>query len=454
MNIIRERDDFVDALRLGVDGQVLTAGADYDSARTTHFPVRVGGPVAVVRPKHVDDVAAAVSAARLTGLPLFVRSGAHHGAAHSSGDGLLVDLRSLDNIDIDVADRTAWVDTGLTARQVAWALAPDGLAVGFGDTGSVGIGGLTLGGGIGFLSRLYGMTIDNVIAAEIVTADGRVHIVDHEHEPDLFWAIRGGGGNFGVVTRFRYRLVEVREVYGGPLILPATPDTIARLAEVCAAADDALTVIANVMPAPPAPFIPQVVHGRLIILARVCYAGDLQQAEQAVQPLREIATPVLDVMQPMPYAALLDEEAPSKGHPVAVRNMFINNIDESVGATIVEGLQRSDTWLRAVQFRALGGAISRVAADATAYAHRNAAIMINVVRALDGDESGARRWTEELAAELDQGVDGSYVNFFGPHDGDRIEAAYPAQTLARLRRIKAVYDPSNLFSNNDNITPA
>jgi hypothetical protein len=268
-------------------------------------------------PKHVDDVAAVVTAARRTELPLFVRSGAHHGAAHSSGDGLLVDLRTLDNIDIVVADRTAWMDSGLTAAQVAWALAPHGQQSAL-STPAVSVsGGLTLSGGIGFLSRLYGMTIDNVIAAEIVTADGRVHIVDHEQEPELFRALRGGGGNFGIVTRFRCRLVEVREVYGGPLILPATPDTIAKLAEVCVAADDALTVIANVMPAPPTPFIPEAVHGHLIILARACYAGDLQRAEQAVQPLREIATPVLDVMQPMPYAALLDEEAPSKGHPVA-----------------------------------------------------------------------------------------------------------------------------------------
>ena len=454
MNIIRDRDDFVDALRLGVDGEVLTAGADYDEARTPHFPVRVGSPLAVVRPKHVDDVAAAVDAARLTGLPLFVRSGAHHGAAHSTGDGVLLDLRSLDNIEIDVADRTAWVEAGLTAGQVAWALAPYGLGVGFGDTGSVGIGGLTLGGGIGFLSRLYGMTIDNVIAAEIVTADGRVRIVDHEHEPDLFWAIRGGGGNFGVVTRFRYRLTPITEVFGGALILPATSITIARLAEVCAQADDALTVIANVMSAPPMPFIPAAMHGQLVILARVCYAGDLQNAEEVLRPLREITTTVLDLLQPMPYAALLDEEAPSKGHPVAVRSMFVDHIDESVGASIVGGLNRSDAWLRAVQFRVLGGAISRVSSDATAYAHRKAAIMINVIRALEDDESAARRWTEELAAELDQGVAGAYVNFFGPHDGDRIEAAYPGKTLARLRRIKARYDPTNLFSNNDNVTPA
>jgi hypothetical protein len=180
----------------------------------------------------------------------------------------------------------------------------------------------------------------------------------------------------------------------------------------------------------------------------------MQQAEQAVQPLRQIAAPVVDLMQPMPYAALLDEDAPTKGHPVAVRNMFLNHIDEAVGATIVEGLHRSDTWLRAVQFRVLGGAISRVAPDATAYAHRQAAIMINVIRVLDGDELGARRWTEDLAGALYQGEDGAYVNFFGPHDGDRIEAAYPPQTLARLQRIKAAYDPTNLFRHNDNITPA
>jgi hypothetical protein len=317
--------------------------APITTTRATHFPVRIANPLAVVRPKHVEDVAAAVDAARLTGLSLFVRSGAHHGAAHSTGDGLLLDLRSLDNVDIDIADRTAWVGTGLTVGEVAWALAPYGLAIGFGDTGSVGVGGLTLGGGIGFLSRLYGMTIDNVITVEIVTADGRVHIVDHEHEPDLFWAVRGGGGNFGVVTRFRYRLAEVRKVYGGPLILPATPDTVAKLAEACTAADDALTVIANVLPAPPMRVIPQDVHGQLIILARICYAGELQKAEQAVQPLRDIAAPVLDLVQPMPYAALLDEEAPSKGHSVAVRNMFVDHIDETVGATIVEGLNRSDS---------------------------------------------------------------------------------------------------------------
>ncbi|HJV15456.1 MAG TPA: FAD-binding oxidoreductase [Propionibacteriaceae bacterium] len=452
---IQDQDDLVDALRSDLDGRVLTPDdAEYDEARTPYFPVRIGKPVAVVRPKHADDVARVVEAARRTGLPLFVRSGAHHAAAHSTGDGLIIDLRSLNNLDIDVAGQTAWVGTGLTAREVAWALEPHGLAVGFGDTGSVGIGGLTLGGGIGFLSRLHGMTIDNVLAAEIVTADGRVHTIDHEHEPDLFWAIRGGGGNYGVVTKFRYRLASVPQVYGGPLILPATPATISRLAQACAEADDALTVIPTVMPAPPMPFLPAEIHGQMVIMAAVCYAGDLEQAEDALRPLREIATPVMDMVQPMPYAALLDEEAPVRGHPMAIRTMFGDHIDESVGAAILEGLNRSDSWLPLVHFRVLGGAISRVAPDATAYAHRKSPIMMFVARPLEDDELAARQWTEELATALYQGDDGAYINFFGPHDRDRIEAAYPGETLARLRRIKASYDPTNLFRNNENITPA
>jgi hypothetical protein len=243
-------------------------------------------------------------------------------------------------------------------------------------------------------------------------------------------------------------------VYGGPLVLPATAATIAQLASASAEANDALTIIANVMPAPPLPFLPAALQEQVVIMAKVCYAGDLQNAEETVRPLREVATPVLDMLQPMPYAALLDEEAPSKGHAVAVRNMFVDHLDESDGATILEHLSRSGAWLRLVQFRVLGGAISRVAPDETAYAHRTSAIMLNIVRAIEDNESAARRWTGDLGEALYQGDDGAYVNFFGPADADRIQAAYPGKTLAPLRRIKASYDPANLFSNNDNITPA
>jgi hypothetical protein len=383
-----------------------------------------------------------------------VRSGGHHAAAHSTGDGLLLDLGSLTDLDIDVTGRTAWAQTGLTAAAVTGALAPHGLAVGFGDTGTVGIGGITLGGGIGFLSRLHGMTIDNVLAAEIVTADGRVRTIDAWHEPDLFWAIRGGGGNFGVVTRFLYRLAGVPQVHGGVLILPATPETIAALADACTEADDALTVVVNVMAAPPMPFIPADLHGQVVVMAQVCYAGDPATVEQVLAPLRTIGPPIVDLTQPMPYEGLFaEQDAPYQGQVVTARNMFVDHIGEPAGASILEHMQQAGMAHTLVQFRVLGGAISKVPADATAYAHRQSSVMVTIARYVDGDSTAARRWTEGLSQALQQSDRGAYVSFFGPDDTDRIDAAYPGETLTRLRRIKAQYDPTNLFCHNDNIRP-
>ena len=247
--------------------------------------------------------------------------------------------------------------------------------------------------------------------------------------------------------------MEVPQISGGPLVLPATPATIAGLAEACAAADDALSVIATVMPAPPMPFIPAALQGQIVILAMVCYAGDPATAAQALAPLRSLATPVVDLIQEMPYAGMFQSETPFKGQVVAVRNMFVDQIDESAGATMLEHLSRSEALLRMVQFRVLGGAIARVAADDTAYAHRKSAIMVNVVHGTARNDESGRRWVEELAAALYQGDDAAYVNFFGPDDPNRIQAAYPARTLARLRRIKGKYDPTNLFRHNDNIHP-
>jgi FAD/FMN-containing dehydrogenase len=445
----------VNTLRASIEGQVLVAGdKGYDRARTPVFPIRTGTPLAVVRPKHADDVAATVDTARRTRCPLFVRGGGHHAAAHSTGDGLILDLGSLGDLDIDVIGRTAWAQTGLTAGAVTGALAPHGLAVGFGDTGTVGIGGITLGGGIGFLSRLQGMTIDNVLAAEIVTADGQVRTIDTRHEPDLFWAIRGGGGNFGVVTKFRYRLAEVPQVHGGLLVLPATPATIAALADACTAADDALTAIVNVMAAPPLPFIPADLHGQVVAMAQVCYAGDQATAEQALAPLRTVGPAIVDLIQAMPYAALFaEQDAPYHGQVVTARNMFVDHIGEPTGAAILEHMQQAGMAHTLVQFRVLGGAISKVPADATAYAHRQSSAMVTIARYVDGDHTAARRWTEGLGQALQQRDRGAYVSFFGPDDADRIDAAYPAETLTRLRRIKAKYDPTNLFCHNDNIRP-
>ena len=228
-----------------------------------------------MRPANADDVAHVVTIARETGLPLAVRCGGHSGAGHSVVDGgIVLDLRDLKALDFDVDARTAWAGAGLTAGEYTTAAAEHGLATGFGDTGSVGLGGITLGGGVGYLVRKHGLTIDSLLAADIVTADAELLRVDAEHHPDLFWAIRGGGGNFGVATRFQYRLHPVESIVGGMLILPATADTIAGFIAAAEAAPEELSTIANVMPCPPMPFVPEQQHGKLVIFALMAYAGD------------------------------------------------------------------------------------------------------------------------------------------------------------------------------------
>ena len=220
-----------------------------------------------------------IALARDHGLDLAVRSGGHSGAAHSTVEGgIVLDVRDLDSLEIDEAARTAWAGSGLTAGAYTEAAAERGLATGFGDTGSVGLGGLTTGGGIGYLVRKYGLTIDNLLAAEVVTADGEVHLVDETNEPDLFWAIRGGGGNFGVVTRFKFRLHAVPQIVGGMLLLPATADTIAGFMAAAAAAPEELSTIANVMPCPPMPFVPAEQHGEVVIIGLLCWAGPVEEA--------------------------------------------------------------------------------------------------------------------------------------------------------------------------------
>src|SRR5918996_1163864 len=246
---------------------------DYDEARS----VFVGGidrrPALIARPTDASDVARIVTAAREKGAELAVRSGGHSSLGHSvSEGGVVLDLHDMRAIEIDAEARTAWAETGLTAAEYTVAAGSHGLATGFGDTGSVGIGGITLGGGVGFLVRKYGLTIDDLLAAEIVTADGEILQADEESHPDLFWAIRGGGGNFGVATRFKFRLNEVPAAVGGMLLLPATPETIAGFIAESEAAPEELSTIANVMPAPPMPFVPPEHHGKMVVMGLMCFA--------------------------------------------------------------------------------------------------------------------------------------------------------------------------------------
>src|SRR4051812_17214123 len=287
----------------GLNGRVITAGdPSYEQARTVFYGGIDKRPAAIVRVADVADIQRVIATARDQGYELAVRSGGHSVVGHSTTDGgVVIDLRDMSKIDVDPNSRTAWVETGATASQVTEALGKYGLVVGFGDSGSVGVGGITLGGGIGFLVRKLGMTIDSLVAAEVVTADGRHLRADAEHHSDLFWAIRGGGGNFGVVTRLRFRLHELPHFTGGFLFLPATPETIAGFVAAATAAPEDLSTIANVMPAPPMPFLPAEVHGRLVIFAMMAFAGDDASAQRALAPFRSLATPIADLVKPGPY---------------------------------------------------------------------------------------------------------------------------------------------------------
>ncbi|GAB4455785.1 MAG: FAD-binding oxidoreductase [Anaerolineae bacterium] len=447
----------VPELRDRLNGRVIEPGdARYDAARTLFYGGFDRRPAVIVRPADATEVALVVSLARDTGTPLAVRSGGHSLAGHSIIDGgIVLDLANMRALHIDAERRTAWAETGLTAGEYTAAAGAYGLATGFGDTGSVGIGGITLGGGVGYLVRKYGLTIDDLLAADIVTADGQLLHVDAETHPDLFWAIRGGGGNFGVATRFQFRLHEVDTVVGGMLMLPATPDVIAGFVAEAEAAPEALSTIANVMTAPPMPFVPAEHHGRLVVIALMACAGDVEAGERAVAPFRALATPLADMLRPMRYPELYP---PDEGdyHPTAAgHTMFIDTFDRALAGTIVERLQASDAPMRVAQLRVLGGAMARVPVDATAFAHRRARIMVNLAAFYNGpDERAAREaWVADFAAALNQGYSGAYMNFMGDEGSARVRDAYPGPTWDRLAAIKARYDPTNLFRANHNIPP-
>jgi hypothetical protein len=440
-----------------LDGRVITPDEPiYDQARAVFYGGIDKRPAAIVRVASVADVRRVVSAARESGLELAVRSGGHSIAGHSTTDGgLVIDLRDMAGIEIDPVACTAWVETGATAKQVTEALAAHGLAIGFGDAGSVGVGGITLGGGIGFLVRKFGLTIDSVLAAELVTADGRHRRVDDEHEPELFWAIRGGGGNLGVVTRFLFRLHALPHFTGGILVLPATPQTIAGFAAASLTAPDELSTIGNVMSAPPMPFLPPEAHGRLVIMAFIAFAGDDASARRAIAPFRSLAPPLADMVEPGPYVAMYPPEDPNYRPTAVSRTMFVDGIDAAAADIIVDHLSKSDAPMRVAQLRALGGAMARVPADATAYAHRTKPMLVNVAAFYQREDERVRRgeWVRELANALQPDDDAAYVGFLSDDGEARIRGAYPAATWDRLRRIKAAYDPTNVFRLNQNIPP-
>jgi FAD/FMN-containing dehydrogenase len=447
----------ISQIRAELAGPVL--GPDdpgYDQARRVSVPAVDRRPAVIVRPADACEVAYVVSLARETGLELAVRGGGHSNAGHGTTDGgILLDLAGLAALEIDAGSQVVRAAGGLTSGDVTAAAGAHGLAVGFGDTASVGIGGLTLGGGLGYLVRKHGLTIDHLLGAEVVTADGRVLEVDAELHPDLFWAIRGGGGNFGVVTRFDYRLHPVDMVTGGMLALPATPETLAGLVAEAEAAPDELSIIANVLLAPPLPFVPAELVGKPIVFALLVHAGPLEEGTRSVAPLRALAQPVADFVRAMPFGEMFPEQEQAVPPRAVVRSFFADGFDADAARELLDRLQTSTAQLAAAQIRVLGGAVARVASDATAFAHRQRRLTANVVAAYAPPEEdlAQRDWADAAAAALRQGEDAAYVNFLGDESAERVRAAYPGSTWDRLAETKRRYDPENVFRLNQNIPP-
>ncbi len=448
----------ISELRALFNGKVIVPDDPrYEEARTPFYGGVDKHPAAIVRVADAGDVSRLVSLAREHGFELAVRSGGHSNAGHCISDGgIVLDLSAMKKLEIDHESQTAWVETGMTAGEYTTAVGAHGFVTGFGDTGSVGLGGITLGGGVGYLVRKYGLTIDNLLAAEVVTADGQLLHVDENSHADLFWAIRGGGGNFGVATRFKFKLHKLDQGYGGMLVLPATADAIASFLAEADSAPDELSTILNIMTAPPMPFLPEEVHGKLILMAMMFYAGDSEAGEQVMSKFRAIATPHADMLRPLAYPEMFPPEESGGYHPVAAGcTMFLDHVDSSVAQFILDTLAKSTAMMAVTQLRVLGGAYARVPADATAYAHRGSKIMANLA-ALYGNpdqKDHHEAWVTKYEKKLRQSDKGAYVNFLADVDQKQVRAAYPGDTWKRLGKVKKKYDPTNLFRLNQNIPP-
>jgi len=441
-----------------IAGRVIASDdPDYDDARAVFLGTFDRRPQLIVQAADAADVARVVAVARETGLELAVRGGGHSYAGHGvSEGGIVLDLSRLRALEIDPGRRTAWAGGGLTTGAYTAAAAEHGLATPFGDTGSVGVAGITLAGGVGYLVRKHGLGIDNLLAAEVVTADGELVRTDAETHPDLFWAIRGGGGNFGVMTRLQLRLHELPAIVGGTLVLPATPGVIASFAAAADAAPEALSAIVHVMAAPPLPFLAPEHHGRPVVMATLAYAGAVADGERALAPFRALATPLADMVRPMPYPDLFPPGPEGMRPRAALRTAFAGGIDDAAAAAMLEHLRAASAPMAAAQIRVLGGAMARVPADATAFAHRDSRIMVNVVAMYQRAEEQPvhEAWVAGLAAGLAADGTGAYAGFLGDEGEARVRAAYPGATWDRLTAVKARYDPDNLFRLNQNIPPA
>jgi len=452
----------IDELREQVRAPVITAGdPGYDEARAVHNGMFDKHPAVVVRAEQVADVIAAVNYARDASVDLSVRGGGHSAPGFGTNDdGMVIDLSLLRHVHVDPQARTARAGGGATWGDFNYATHAYGLATTGGIVSTTGIGGLTLGGGIGYLCRGYGLSIDNLVSAEVVTADGQVLTASADEHSDLFWALRGGGGNFGVVTSFEYRLHPINDVYVGLFFyeLEHAERLFRFYREFINDADEAYGAFPAFQIAPPLPFIPEDRHGDTFCVAVVHWAGPLDQGENAMKPFRDLAPRVAEMVGPMPYPALNSAFDPI--FPKGIRSYWKGNFvteltDAAIDQHLIHGPKVPEVSAT-MHLYPINGACHRVDADDTAFAYRDANFATVIVAAWQDPAVDRQRiqWVRDYYdATAPYSEPGGYVNFMADDDQNRVEDNYRGK-FTRLQEIKSTYDPENLFHLNQNIPPA
>ena len=458
--------DQLSQLRMELRGAVLgPLDPGFDERRIPFNAMHADRPDVVVRPTGTADVAAAVRFARQYDLEVVVRGGGHSVGGLSTADGgMVIDLSTMHAVDVDPIARLARVQGGAVLGELDRETQLFGLAVPVGVVSQTGVAGLTLGGGYGWLRRKYGLACDNLVSAQVVCADGEVLTASSETNSDLFWAIRGGGGNFGIVTSFTFRLHPV-----GPIVafagvfypVEAAREVLSGYRTYFADAPDEVTAEALSITMPADPSLPEPVHDRQCLVVGAVYAGDVTEGMQVLQPLRELATPLADISQPMPFTAVqsaFDGFFPRGQLRAYWKAAYVATLDDEVIEIVARASAERPSPLTFIDTYAMGGAIARVGAEETAFAERSAPFMVSVHgNWSDPEEDEANiAWVRDVWSEVDAlGLGSTYLNFSGADDAEPSRAAVGfGPNLERLARIKAQYDPENVFHRNNNIAPS
>ena len=456
-------DGAIEELRQALMGPVVAPGdADYERSRRVWNGVIDRHPALVARCASTADVVEAVRFARSERLLTAVRGGGHNVAGYGTCDGgIVIDLSAMRGVEVDAERRLARVQGGALWSDVDTAAQAHGLGVTGGLISHTGVGGLTLGGGIGWLMRKHGLTCDNLLAADLVTADGMRVRASGDENPELLWALRGGGGNFGVVTSFEFALHPVGSVYGGGILQPLEQagEFLRAYREWAPDAPDELTTLANFITVPPAPSFPADLHGRKVMAVGFCYSGSQEDGDRAIEPLRRMGAPVFETAALMPYAVrntLQDPSAPP-GLCSYWKSDYLTGLDDALIDLLVECARQATSPFSMIHVYQLGGAVARTDEDSAAYAHRSAPFVASIIAAwMDPSEDATAHvdWTRQYWSRLRPHTAGTYVNFLGDEGADRVRDAYGDDTYARLAAVKAAFDPTNLFRLNHNVEPS